>query len=53
MILKNSKSFFIVRPKVGNQNEKASLMLLSKEASNKDTQLKSQLLMSFTDDEDF
>ena len=27
-------------------------MLLSKEASNKDTQLKSQLLMSFTDDDD-
>ena len=36
---------------VGNQNKKASLMLLSKEATNKDTQLKTQLLMSFTDDD--
>ena len=34
---------------VGKQNKKASLMLLSKEATNKDTQLKTQLLMSFTD----
>ena len=37
---------------VGNQNKKAYLLLLSKEASNKDTRLKSQLLMSFTDDDD-
>ena len=36
---------------VGNQNKKASLMLLSKEATNKDTQLKTQLLISFTDDD--
>ena len=36
---------------VENQNKKASLMLLSKEATNKDTQLKTQLLMSFTDDD--
>ena len=36
---------------VGKQNKKASLMLLSKEATNKDTQLKTQLLMSFTDDD--
>ena len=36
---------------VGNQNKKASLILLSKEATNKDTQLKTQLVMSFTDDD--
>ena len=34
---------------VGNQSKKASLMLLSKEATNKETQLKTQLLMSFTE----
>lgn len=36
---------------VGNQNKKASLMLLSKEATNKDTQLKTQLLMLFTEND--
>ena len=36
---------------VASQNKRAPLMLLSKEASNKDTQLKTQLLMSFKDDE--
>ena len=36
---------------VGKQHKKALLMLLSKEATNKDTQLKTQLLMSFTDDD--
>ena len=36
---------------VANQNKRSSLMLLSKEANTKDTQLKSQLLLSFTDDD--
>ena len=36
---------------VASQNKRASLMLLSKEANTKDTQLKSQLLLSFKDDE--
>ena len=34
---------------VANQNKRASLMLLSKEVNTKDTQLKSQLLLSFKD----
>ena len=34
---------------VASQNKRASLMLLSKEANTKDTQLKSQLLLSFKD----
>ena len=36
---------------VASQNKRASLMLLSKEANTKDTQLKSQLLLSFKDDD--
>ena len=36
---------------VASQNKHASLMLLSKKANTKDTQLKSQLLLSFKDDE--
>ena len=36
---------------VANQNKRASLMLLSKEVNTKDTQLKSQLLLSFKDDD--
>ena len=36
---------------VANQNKRSSLMLLSKEANTKDTQLKSQLLLSFKDDD--
>ena len=34
-----------------SQNKRASLMFLSKEANTKDTQLKSQLLLSFKDDD--
>ena len=40
-----------MKSSVGNQNKKASLMLLSEEATNKDTTLKTQLLMSFTNDD--
>ena len=36
---------------VANLNKRASLMLLSKEANTKDVQLKSQLMMSFQDDD--
>ena len=36
---------------VASQNKRASLMLLSKEANTKDTQLKSQLLLSLKDDD--
>ena len=36
---------------VVSQNKRASLMLLSKEANTKDTELKSLLLLSFKDDE--
>ena len=36
---------------VANQNKRASLMLLSKEANTKDTQLKFQLLLSFKDND--
>ena len=36
---------------VTNQNKRASLMLLLKEASNKDTKLETPLLLSFKDDE--
>ena len=43
--------FFIAKFGVANQNKCASLMLLSKEANTKDTQLKSQLLVSFKDDD--
>ena len=43
--------FFIAKFGVANQNKCASLMLLSKEANTKETQLKSQLLVSFKDDD--
>ena len=36
---------------VASQNKGASLVLLSKEANTKDTQLKFQLLLSFKDDD--
>ena len=36
---------------MASQNKGASLMLLSKEAKTKDTQLKSKLLLSFNDDD--
>ena len=44
-------NLFIAKSNVGNQNKKASMMILSKEASNKDQQLKTQMLVSFQDDE--
>ena len=40
-----------MKSNVGNQNKKASMMFLSKEASNKDQQLKAQMFASFQDDE--
>ena len=43
--------FLIAKSNVENQNKKASMMLLSKEASNKDQQLKTQMMISFQDDE--
>ena len=36
---------------VGNQNKKASMLLLSKEATSRDQQLKTQMLISLKDDE--
>ena len=45
------QSFFIAKSHVGNQNKKASMLLLSKEATSKDQQLKTQTLMSLKDDE--
>ena len=44
-------NLFIAKSNVGNQNKKASMMFLSKEASNKDQQLKTQIFVSFQDDE--
>ena len=44
-------SFIVKSSGVASQNKRASLMLLSKEANTKDTQLKSQLLLSFKDDD--
>ena len=44
-------NLFIAKSNVGTQNKKASMMFLSKEASNKDQQLKTQMLVSFQDDE--
>ena len=35
---------------VGNQNKKASMMFLSKQATSKDAQLKTQMFLSLTDD---
>ena len=42
---------FIAKFCVGNQNKKASTLYLSKEATSKDLQLKSQMVLSLTDDE--
>ena len=36
---------------VGNQNKKASVLYLFKEASSKDAQLKTQMVLSLQDDE--
>ena len=37
------QSFFIAKSHVGNQIKKASVLLLSKEATSKDQQLKTQM----------
>ena len=42
---------FIAKFSVGNQNKKVSTLYLSKEANSKDLQLKSQMILSLTDDE--
>ena len=44
-------SFIVKSSGVVSQNKRVTLMLLSKEANTKDTQLKSQLLLSFKDDD--
>ena len=45
------QSFFIAKSHVGNRNKKASMLLLSKEATAKDQQLKTQMLISLKNDE--
>ena len=45
------QSFFIAKSHVGNQNKKASMLFLSKEATFEDQQLKTQMLKSLKDDE--
>ena len=45
------QSFFIAKSHVGNQNKKASMLFLSKEATSKDQQLKTQMLISLKDNE--
>ena len=45
------RNFYLILSNVGNQNKKALMLYLSKEATNKDVQLKSQLVMTFQDDE--
>ena len=44
-------NLFIAKSSVGNQNKKALVLYLSKEATNKDAQLKSQMILSLQDDE--
>ena len=44
-------NLFIAKSNVGYQNNKASMLYLSKEATSKDQQLKTQMLLSFQDDE--
>ena len=41
---------FIAKFSIGNQNKKASTLYLSKEANSEDLQLKSQIVLSLTDD---
>ena len=43
-------NLFIVKSNVSNQNKKASMLFLSKEATNKGQQLKTQMLLSFQND---
>lgn len=42
---------FIAKSHVGNQKKKASMVFLLKETSTKDQQLKSQMMISFKDDD--
>ena len=42
---------FIAKSHAGNQNKKASMLFLSKEVASKDQQLKTQMALSFQDDE--
>ena len=42
---------FIAKSHVGNQNKKALMLFLPKEASTKDQQLKSQTMISFKNDD--
>ena len=44
---------FIAKSAVGNHNKKASMMFLSRELASKDHQLKSQMAVSFQDDDNF
>ena len=44
-------NLFIAKSNVCNQNKKASMLYLSKEATRKDQQLKTQIMLSFQDDE--
>ena len=44
-------NIFIAKSSVGNQNKKASVLYLLKEATSKDTQLKTQMVLSLQDDE--
>ena len=51
-IKRNFLSYVLIaKSNVGNQNKKASMLYLSKEATNKDHQLKTQMVVSFQDDE--
>ena len=42
---------FIAKSNVGNQNQNTSMLYFSREATNKHNQLKTQMLVSFQDDE--
>ena len=44
-------NLFLAKSNVCNQNKKALMLYLSKEATCKDQQLKTQMLLSFQDDE--
>ena len=44
-------NLFIVKSNVSNQNKKALMLYLSKEATSKDHQLKTQMIVSLNDDE--
>ena len=54
-IFKQNQTFywllFIAKSNAGNQDKKASMMYLSQEVRSKDQQLKTQMAVSFQDDE--